>query len=453
MTRRLGFAHLLGPEGWLSPGHVTIDDAGTIAAVGTGSRKDAIQGIALPGMPNLHSHAFQRAMAGLTERAGPAGDSFWSWREVMYDFVARLDPEDVEAIAARLYVEMLKAGYTAVGEFHYLHHDRDGTPFGDLAEMAERVAAAARRTGIAITLLPVLYESGGFGGAPPAPGQRRFVNDADCLLRIVETMRARHRSDPEFRVGLAPHSLRAAGPAALEAALSGLEAMDPSAPIHIHIAEQTREVADCLAWCGARPVARLLETQPVDPRWCLVHATHLDDRESRALAGTGAVVGLCPTTEANLGDGVFPLAPFLANGGRFGIGSDSHVSVSPVEELRWLEYGQRLLSRRRNVAAGGGSTGARLYRAAVQGGAQAIARDCGVLAPGRRADIVVLDANHPLLAGRAGDTLLDSHLFAGNANPVVDVMVGGNWVVRDGRLGGEEEIAARFLRSMARLTA
>ncbi|MDE0335931.1 MAG: formimidoylglutamate deiminase, partial [Defluviicoccus sp.] len=362
------FDRVLTPEGWLAPGRIEIGGDGRIAAVGAGEGSERVGGIALPGMPNLHSHAFQRAMAGLTERAGPGADSFWTWRETMYRFVARLDPNDVEAIAAQLYCEMLKAGYTAVAEFHYLHHAPDGSPYGDPAEMAERVTAAARRTGIALTLLPVLYDAGGFGGAPTGGAQRRFANDADRLLGIVETMRQRHGAEPGFRVGLAPHSLRAVGPESLADAVAGLDAMDGDASIHIHIAEQTREVEDCVAWSGRRPVEWLLDAHDVGPRWCLVHATHMTDGETRALAATGAVAGLCPTTEANLGDGLFPLQHYLETGGRLGIGSDSHVSVSPVEELRWLEYGQRLTSRRRNVAASPeGSTGARLHAAALDG--------------------------------------------------------------------------------------
>jgi len=453
MTAEHCFETVLSGERWLAPGRITVDDHGTITAVSAGEGATVLPGIAIPGMANLHSHAFQRAMAGLAERAGLGEDSFWTWREVMYDFVGRLTPDDVEAIAAQLTVEMLKAGYTAVGEFHYLHHDRDGTPYGDLPEMAERVVAAARRVGIAITLLPVLYDSGGFGGMPPAPGQRRFVNDADRLLRIIETMRTRHRDDPEIRVGLAPHSLRAASPGALAAAIAELDAMDAAAPIHIHIAEQTREVADCLAWSGKRPVAWLLDALPIGPRWCLVHATHIDEAETRALAATGAVAGLCPTTEANLGDGIFPLEAYLAAGGAFGIGSDSQVSISPVEELRWLEYGQRLTTRRRTIAAPpGGSTGARLYHASAEAGARALARKAGAIAPGMRADIVVLDATHPLLAGKTNDAILDAYLFAGNANLVRDVMVAGHWPVRDGHVPGEEAIAADFKRTMARLT-
>ena len=446
------FDRVLTPDGWLAPGQVEIGGDGRIAGVGAGDAGERIGGIALPGIPNLHSHAFQRAMAGLTERAGPGGDSFWTWREVMYGFVDRLGPGDVEAIAAQLYCEMLKAGYTGVAEFHYLHHAPNGGAYDDLAEMAERVTAAARRTGIALTLLPVLYNAGGFGGAPVGGAQRRFANDTERLLRIVEAMRHRHGADPGFRVGLAPHSLRAVGPESLAEAVAGLASMDSDAPIHIHIAEQTREVEDCIAWSGKRPVEWLLDTHDVGPRWCLVHATHMTPEETRALAATGAVAGLCPTTEANLGDGLFPLEAWLEAGGRLGIGSDSHVSVSPVEELRWLEYGQRLTSRRRNIAAPPeGSTGARLHAAALDGGAGAMARETGAIEAGREADIVTLDAAHPLLAGKTGDAILDAYIFAGNANLVRDVMVGGRWIVRDGRHPEEDEIAREFVRTMERL--
>ncbi len=446
------FDRVLIPDGWLAPGRVEIGADGRIAGVGAGDAGERIGGIALPGMPNLHSHAFQRAMAGLTERAGPGGDSFWTWREVMYGFVDRLGPGDVEAIAAQLYCEMLKAGYTGVAEFHYLHHAPDGGAYDDLAEMAERVTAAARRTGIALTLLPVLYNAGGFGGAPVGGAQRRFANGAERLLRIVETMRYRHGADPGFRVGLAPHSLRAVGPESLAEAVAGLDAMDDDAPVHIHIAEQTREVEECLAWSGRRPVQWLLDAHEIGPRWCLVHATHMTPEETRAFAATGAVAGLCPTTEANLGDGLFPLEAWLEAGGRLGIGSDSHVSVSPVEELRWLEYGQRLAARRRNIAARPeGSTGTRLHATALDGGAGAMAREAGAIKAGRAADIVTLEAAHPLLAGKTGDAILDAYIFAGNANLVRDVMVGGRWIVRDGRHPEEHEIAREFVRTMERL--
>ncbi len=444
------------PEGWSRDVRIAVTGDGVIARVQAGAESagaERLPGIALPGMANLHSHAFQRAMAGLAERGGGAHDSFWSWREVMYGFVARLTPDDLSGIAAQLYVEMLKAGYTAVGEFHYLHRDPAGRAYADGTEMSERIVAAAGRAGIGLTLLPVLYLAGGFDGAPPSAAQRRFVTGVEELLRLVEQLRVRHAANADFRVGIAPHSLRAVPPAALAACLDGLAALDGDAPIHIHVAEQEAEVEACRRARHARPVEWLLAHAPVDRRWCLVHATHMTAEETRALAQSSAVAGLCPSTEANLGDGLFPLAGYLEAGGRFGIGSDSQVSVSPVEELRWLEYGQRLTERRRAVAAGGAamSTGAILYGAALAGGAQALGRPLGALAPGKRADIVVLDAAHPALAGRDGDAVLDSYLFAGNLSPLRDVMVGGRWVIRDGHHADEEAIAQAYRETAARL--
>jgi formimidoylglutamate deiminase len=445
---------VLLPEGWAEGTRIEIDGNGDIAAVVVGGSPDGAErarGPVVPGVPNLHSHAFQRAMAGLTEQRGTqARDSFWTWREVMYGFVARLRPETLQAIATQLYVEMLEAGYTAVAEFHYLHHGPDGTPYADPAELSHRVIAAAATAGIGITHLPVLYAHGGFGGQPPTAGQRRFVNDGDRFLALVEGLRSRHRASLDVRIGVAPHSLRAVTPRLLGDVLAGLDQLDAAAPIHIHIAEQTREVDECLAWSGARPVAWLLANAPVNHRWCLVHATHMTDTETRDLAASGAVAGLCPTTEANLGDGLFPVEPYLGHGGSLGVGSDSHISVSPVEELRWLEYGQRLTKRERNVAATAEAphVGAGLYRRALAGGARACARSIGAIEPGHRADLVVLDAEHPLLVGRTGDTLLDAWVFAGNTPVVRDVMVGGAWVVRRGRHMHRDKCRIEYMRSI-----
>ena len=444
------------PDGFAAGVRLEIDEGGDLASVQAGSSAagaERLAGIVLPGVPNLHSHAFQRALAGLAERQGADEASFWSWRAVMYRFLERIGPDELAAIAAQLYVEMLEAGYTAVGEFHYLHHQPDGRPYADPAELSQAILAARRQAGIGLTHLPVLYMAGGFGGAPPDPGQRRFVNDLDAFGALLERLRAAVAGDPDLRLGLAPHSLRAVPDQALLEALVMLDRIDPEAPVHIHVAEQVREVRDCLAWCGRRPVAHLLEVAPVGSRWCLIHATHMDDDETLELARSGAVAGLCPTTEANLGDGLFNLAAFLEAGGRFGIGSDSHVSVSPVEELRWLEYGQRLDTLRRLVAASleQPHCGARLWQAALAGGAQALGRRMGRLAPGHRADLIRLDADHPVLAGRRGDRLLDSLVFAGNANPVQDVMVGGRWLVRDGRHRARAEVAGRYRAALRRL--
>jgi formimidoylglutamate deiminase len=466
MTENLLFAEsALLPDGWADDVLFEIGADGTLrnvvanaAAQPAAADAPRASGPVLPGMPNLHSHAFQRAMAGLTERVGgggPGGDSFWTWRQVMYGFVAQLDPEQVQAIAAQLYVEMLKAGYTAVGEFHYLHHDPQGRPYADLAEMSERIVAAAQATGIGLTHLPVLYSCGGFGGRPAGAGQRRFLHDVNSFLRLINRLLQRHGTNPQVRIGMAPHSLRAVTADMLKEAVAGLDAFDPTAPIHIHIAEQVKEVEDCRAWSNQRPVEWLLNHQPLSPRWCLVHATHMTEGETGRLARTGAVAGLCPTTEGNLGDGFFHAPEFLRHGGSIGIGSDSHISVSPIEELRWLEYGQRLLYRRRNMLGAGGnrspSVGAALYRTVLAGGAQALDRPIGRLAPGCRADLVVLDAERPTLFGKRGDVLLDALVFAGNDNPVRDVMVGGRWVVSEGRHAAEAPIFKRYRAAVEQL--
>ena len=445
------------PAGWMENVSFDIDGRGDLIAVRPDSEANGAEraaGPVLPGLPNLHSHAFQRAMAGLAERAGPGDDSFWTWREVMYRFVARLGPEQLEAIAAQLYVEMLKAGYTAVGEFHYLHHGPDGQPYEDLAEMSLRVLEAARRTGLGATMLPVLYDFGGFGGQPPGEGQRRFANDPDRFLRLVERLRDEVRSDPQSRIGIAPHSLRAVTPETLRRTVEGLSDLDDDAPIHMHVAEQQKEVRDCIDWSGLRPVEWLLANAELGPRWCLVHATHMTGDETGRLARSGAVAGLCPTTEANLGDGVFPAVEFFGHGGLMGIGSDSHISVSPIEELRWLEYGQRLTHRRRNLLHGGGagdSVGLYLYQAALAGGARALGRPIGRLEPGCRADLVVIDPGLPALAAAGPEALLDAMVFSGNVNPVRDVMVGGRWVVREGRHEAEERVLEDFRAALDRL--
>jgi formimidoylglutamate deiminase len=457
MTPQTLFAETaLLPDGWANNVLFEIDAGGTIVNVMPNAAAHAetcypfrAKGPVIPGMPNLHSHAFQRAMAGLTEQAGQAGapgdDSFWTWRQVMYGFVGRISPPQLQAIAAQLYVEMLKSGYTAVGEFHYVHQDIDGRPFADYAEMSEQIIAAARTTGIGLTHLPVLYGCGGFGGKPAGPGQRRFLNDPAAFLRLLNRLMQGHPNDPQLRFGIAPHSLRAVTPQMLTEVLNGLDQMDAAAPVHIHIAEQVKEVEDCLAWSNQRPVEWLLNNHQLTPRWCLVHATHMTDGETGRLARSGAVAGLCPTTEGNLGDGFFNAADYLGAGGVFGIGSDSHISVSPIEELRWLEYGQRMLHRKRNVLANGSvHVGATLYSAALKGGALALGRPIGKLAPGYRADLIVLDTEKPGLVDRNGDILLDSAIFAGNENPVRDVMTGGRWMVEEGHHRAEHAVLARY---------
>ena len=448
---RLLLETALLPQGWVESVGVDIQ-GGTIRAVLPGARaegRDRLAGITLPGMPNLHSHTFQRGMAGLAETRGPAGDSFWTWRQVMYGFLNRLHPEDVEAIAAFAMAEMLEGGFTALAEFHYLHHAPDGSPYADPAELCGRIAAAAADTGIGLTLLPVLYAQGGFGGIPAQPGQRRFLATLDGYLRLREAAAQALAPLDDAVLGAAPHSLRAVPPDVLGALLAAV----PAGPLHIHVAEQVREVEDCLSWSGQRPVEWLLSHAPVDARWCLVHATHMDAAETAALAASGATAGLCPVTEANLGDGVFPAPGFQAAGGRFGVGSDCNVEISASGELRMLEYSQRLSRRARNVCAAGPgqSTGRSLYDAALEGGRQACGRCVGRIEVGSRADLVTLDRRHPALAGVAGDGWLDAWVFGAPQRLVDRVMVAGRTVVSGGRHQGRDRIAARYAATMARL--
>ena len=452
----LFFSDVLLPDGWAASVRVSIAADGSIESVTRGSDADGcelVTGIAVPGVPNLHSHAFQRAMAGLAERSSERGDSFWGWRERMYAFLERLDPDDVEAVAAQLQIELLRNGYTCVAEFHYLRNTPDGSPYADPVEMARRVLAAAELTGIGLTLLPVVYRTSDFGGVPPTHGQRRFVATVEELLNDISTLHKDASDHTVQRVGMALHSLRAVPSEELQMALSAFQDVDGTAPIHIHIAEQRREVEACLACFGARPVEWLLAHAAVDERWCAIHATHMTSAETLALAASGAVAGLCPTTEANLGDGVFSFADYTAGHGAWGVGTDSHVSVSPVADLRMLEYSQRLATRERNIAAGqtDRSTGRALLEGAWAGGAQACGQKIGSISAGARADIVVLDGEHPSLVGRRGDEVLDSWIFSGEATPVRHVMVGGSWVVRDGRHHQEEEVATRYRAVAERL--
>jgi formiminoglutamate deiminase len=453
MTRTLFFEYAFLPTGFAVDVLVTIDK-GVIATVEPGalpSGAERVAGIALPGLPNLHCHAFQRGMAGLAERRGPEGDTFWTWREVMYRFLDALTPDDLEAIAALAYVEMLERGFTCVGEFHYLHHDSAGRPYADPGEMAARIAAAAAATGIGLTLLPSYYAQGGFGGASPVHGQRRFINNVGGFALLLERSREHVVPVDGARLGVAPHSLRAVTPEDLREVI----ALAPDGPIHIHAAEQVKEVEDSIAWSGRRPVAWLLDEAGVDERWCLIHATHMKPEETARLAASGAVAGLCPLTEASLGDGTFDGPRFLAAGGRFGIGTDSNVEIDGAGELRQLEYAQRLAHRGRNLMTTreGESTARRLLAEALAGGARALAQPMGALAPGLRADIVVLEAAHPSLAACGPDTWLDAWVFAGGRDLVSTVIAGGRTVVEGGRHRGRDAIAARYNRTMRRVMA
>jgi formiminoglutamate deiminase len=452
-ARSLWFSSALLPEGWAERVRLRLV-AGRIAAVEAGTdpaHDDERHGPLIPGLPNLHSHAFQRAMAGLTEVRGPGADSFWTWREAMYRFVDRMGPQDVEAVAALAFMEMLEAGFTRVGEFHYLHHAPDGSAYADRGELSHRIAAAAARTGIALTLLPVFYAHSGFGGLPPGQGQRRFINDLDGFAALMGSARRAVADLDDAVVGLAPHSLRAA----TAEEIAALVPLAEGEPVHIHVAEQVKEVEDCLAFCGRRPVERLFDIAPVNEGWCLIHATHMSGAETARFALSGAVAGLCPITEANLGDGLFPAPDFLAQGGRFGVGTDSNVLVDAAEELRTLEYGQRLFHRARNVlaAGAGGSTGRALFEGALQGGAQALGAPASGIAIGAPADFVTLDAAHPALLARRGDALLDGLVFAVRGGAVDGVWRAGRKCVTNGIHHERDAIRGAFARTMETLLA
>jgi len=446
-------AEALLPEGWASNVRLVIQ-SGLIASVQPDAAPepgDERHAIGIPGLPNLHSHAFQRGMAGLSEVHGPASDSFWTWREVMYRFLAAMTPDDVEAVSAQAYVEMLEGGFTRVGEFHYLHHAPDGQPYADPSEMAQRVGAAAVTSGIGLTLLPVFYAHGGFGGLLPAPGQRRFVNDLDGFARLLEASRGVVSRLAGGTLGVAPHSLRAVTPEQLAAVVS----LAPEAPVHIHVAEQLREVEDCLAWSGARPVEWLLDHAPVDGRWCPIHATHMTPNETARLAATRAVAGLCPMTEANLGDGIFPGVDWLTARGRYGVGTDSNASADVAQELRQLEYAQRLGQRGRNLMAAeaGASTGWTLFDTALTGGAAALGVGPPGLRVGAAADLVTLQAGHPNLVHRRDDWLLDGWIFGAGRSAVDCVWVRGRRQVADGRHVARDAVAIRYAAAMRRLMA
>jgi formimidoylglutamate deiminase len=436
------------PEGWTRDVRVTLE-GGRIAAVAPGAAEPGdtrVPGALLPAMPNLHSHAFQRAMAGMTERRGADEDSFWTWRALMYRFLEALTPEDVEAIAALVYVEMLEAGYASVGEFHYLHHQPGGGSYDDPAEMARRIAAAAEATGIGLMLLPVLYTYGGAGGRALEGGQLRFGNDLEGFLQLFEA--ARSGLPRDGAIGAAPHSLRATRPEQL----GELAAVLPDGPLHIHAAEQVREVEEVAAWLGARPVEVLLDRIGIGPRWCVVHATHMTPAETVGLARSGAVAGLCPITEANLGDGVFEGAGYLTAGGAFGIGSDSNVRIALAEELRTLEYGQRLARRARNVmAAAEGSVGETLYARALDGGGRALQRECGAIRAGAMADLVAIDRADVALAPLSDGQLIDGWLFAADDRVAREVWSAGRHVVRDGRHVTRGAVESRYRTAMAGL--
>ncbi|MBX8478041.1 formimidoylglutamate deiminase [Pseudomonas capsici] len=441
------------PGGWAENVRLEVSADGLLSSVQANADRqgaERVSGPLLPGMPNLHSHAFQRAMAGLAEVAGNPSDSFWTWRDLMYRLVGKISAPQVGVIARQLYIEMLKGGFTSVAEFHYVHQDTNGKPYADPAELALQISQAATSAGIGLTLLPVLYSHSGFGGQAPNEGQRRFIHSTESYLDLQARLRPVIAAQAAQNLGLCFHSLRAVTPQQISEVLA---ASDRQCPVHIHIAEQQKEVDDCLSWSGRRPLQWLYENVAVDQRWCLVHATHAEPDEVALMAQSGSVAGLCLTTEANLGDGIFPAVDYIAQGGRWGIGSDSHVSVSVVEELRWLEYGQRLRDQRRNrlYRSDQPMVGRTLFDAALSGGAQALGQSIGRLEVGQRADWVVLDGSDPYLATASGDAILNRWLFAGGDRQVRDVLVNGRWVVRDGRHAAEEESSRAFAQVLKEL--
>lgn len=441
-------------DGWQTDVILDIGDDGRIVQIEprrAGRTVDErLKGPVIPAMPNVHSHAFQRAIAGRTGMPSPdRDDTFWTWRQAMYGAVDRLDADAFEAIAAQAYVEMAKAGYASVAEFHYVHHDPHGKPYADPAELAWRIVGAAETAEIALTLLPVYYAQGNFGGAATTPLQRRFVHSVYTFEKLFDAL-ARGAKARHYVLGIAPHSLRAVTPEAL-AKIVRLAAND--APIHIHVAEQTREVDDCCQWSGLRPVEWLLAHANVDKRWCLVHATHMTDREVAGLGASAAVAGLSPSTEADLGDGIFPGEAYARAGGRFGVGSDSNTMIDPFAEVRQLEWSQRLRLRRRNVMAGAApsTVGETLWRTAAIGGAQALGLMTGRLAPGMRADLIVLDTDDPALAEQPVASVLDAAIFGPCRHPVRDLMSGGRWIVRDAHHPREQDVLRRFRAALARI--
>jgi formimidoylglutamate deiminase len=458
---KLFFNHLLLPQGWAGNVAVTVGPDGNIAAIEPGASASGADchDIALPGIVNAHSHAFQRAMAGLAEyrqakNQSAARDTFWTWREVMYRFATAVTPEDQRVISAHLQVELLKQGFTSLVEFHYLHNQPGGTAYSNPAEMALATIEAAKLSGIGFTLIPTLYMTAGFDGAPLSGGQTRFYNNPGTLLNIAAAADKAAIGHSNIAVGLAAHSLRAvpAGPLADLIAAHGKRG--PQSPFHMHIAEQVGEVEDCLRHSGQKPVEWLLGHADVDRRWTLVHSTHVSLEEVAQLSKSRAVAALCPTTEGNLGDGIFPLADYLKQGGRMAIGTDSHVSISPWEEMRWLEYMQRLTFKARNIAATEDvpHTGTRLFGELQGTAANVTGRNIGHLAVGARADLIVLDDRLPQFAGRSPDQALDTAIFASLSSPLRHVMVGGEWVVRDGRHADEDKLAEDYRNILLRLT-
>jgi formimidoylglutamate deiminase len=446
---------ILLADGWVKDSSLTIEN-GIITAITSGKAEGAeCVGTVIPGMVNCHSHAFQRAFAGFSEQGSEGQDSFWTWRKVMYKFLEQLTADNAKVIAKQLYIEMLKMGYTRVAEFHYLHHEIDGENHDELATMAKAIFDAAKDSGIGLTLLPVLYRFSGFGATPANEGQKRFINSVEQFNQLVSGCFVLSEQYSNSNVGIAPHSLRAVDKDSLIQAVNHVRSLDKKAPIHIHIAEQQQEVDDCLAHYGQRPVEWLLNNAELDQQWCLIHATHINEQEQKGIIATQAIAGICPTTEANLGDGIFPTTEFLENKGTFAIGSDSHISVNPIEELRWLEYAQRLIKQQRAILASNeqASVGQNLWQKAASGGAQSTNSNTGELALGKQADLLVLKSSKLALFAQDEQHLLDSVIFASQTNLIDDVMVNGQWVIKAGAHKNEQQAEKDFSEMLARLSA
>ncbi len=460
MTKLYAENILIGSQ-WQSDKTLVLDKAGNIVAIDTGKAEGAIElkGPVIPGMPNCHSHAFQRAFAGYSEfrqfdaNGIAASDSFWSWRDIMYRFVAEMKPDDLNTVAKFLYIEMLKAGYTSVAEFHYLHHQVGNVSYDDPAEMSHQVIDAASSVGIGLTHLPVLYTYAGFGEQPPSPAQGRFIHQTDAFIKLLEQLQHQYADRANFKLGIAPHSLRAVSEKQLHEVVESVRQLDKSAPIHIHIAEQTKEVEDCLNYYQQRPVEWLLNQFQLDSHWCLIHATHLSNDELTRLAKSSAIGGICPTTEANLGDGIFPTQAFISLGGQLAIGSDSHIAINIADELRLLEYGQRLTQHQRAllVSPDCPSVGQYLYTKAASDGAKALSQNVGEIKIGKRADLVVLDPEHPSLFAKTKSQILDAAIFACSHLPVKDVFVAGKQVISDGEHLQTQSATKDYKQVLARL--
>lgn len=446
---------ILLSTGWATNQTLTIKN-GIITDIYNGklAEIEMTKGVVIPGMINCHSHAFQRAFAGFSEQGSEGQDSFWTWRAVMYKFLDQLTVEDAGVIATQLYIEMLKMGYTRVAEFHYLHHKINGENYTPLASMAEVIFKAATTSGIGLTLLPVLYRFSGFGELDPNDGQKRFINSTEQFNQLVSDCFSLSENYVNTNVGLAPHSLRAVDKISLLSAVRHVKNLNAKAPVHVHISEQQKEVDDCIAYHGKRPIEWLLENVELDQHWCLIHATHISKKERKGIIESGAIAGICPTTEANLGDGVFPTTEFLQEQGTFAIGSDSHISVNPIEELRWLEYAQRLIKQQRAILANKKqpSVGQNLWQRAAKGGAQSTDSNSGELAIGKQADLLVLAEDKARLFAYSDQHFLDSLIFASQQNPVQDVMVNGVWVIKNGQHERQENSEEQFKELLTKLT-